>query len=184
MDRARGGLTTPRGWHDGCFDRCIMANPTAESIMSRDLVTCCASDSLNVAAKHLWEHDIGALPVTDERGCAVGMITDRDIAMAAYTQGQPLEQIPVHSAMSKQLWSVPPSAPVAQVEQLMQEHQVRRIAVVDEQRRPVGMISLNDLALCAGSPRTAPVATEEVAQTLRAVSMPRPEVPRPHAVAE
>jgi CBS domain-containing protein len=161
-----------------------MPNTTADAIMSREPVLCSEHDSLNVAAQRLWEHDIGALPVTDGGGKAIGMITDRDIAMAAYTQGRPLDQIEVHSAMSHQLWCVRPQAALTEVERLMQQHQVRRIAVVDDDRRPVGMISLNDLARRAGPSRNAQVGQDELAQTLRAVCLPRAAPRHEYAAAQ
>lgn len=156
-----------------CSTRRIMSNTTAETIMSRNPVTCGEHDSLDAVARQLWEHDIGALPVTDGRGRAIGMITDRDIAMAAYIQGRPLDQLQARTARSRQLWCVRPQASLAEVERLMQEHQVRRIAVVDDGGRAVGMISLNDLARRADASRSAMVGQEELSQTMRAVCMPR-----------
>lgn len=161
-----------------------MSNASAHSIMNPHPITCREHDSLNAAAQRLWEHDIGALPVVDDGGRAVGMITDRDIAMAAYTQGRTLDRIAVRTAMSRQLWSVRPQATLSDVERLMQQHQVRRIAVVDDDNRPVGMISLNDLALRAGASRSAPVGQDELSQTLRAVCQPRPATARAHAMAQ
>jgi predicted transcriptional regulator len=58
-----------------------------EKLMHRPVVTCHVNDSLANAARLLWEQDCGALPVVDERGRVVAMITDRDICMVAYTQG-------------------------------------------------------------------------------------------------
>ncbi len=49
----------------------------------------------------MWEHDCGAILVVDADSHVVGMITDRDICMASYTQGRPLWQIPVSSACSR-----------------------------------------------------------------------------------
>lgn len=150
-----------------------MSNTTAETIMSRNPLTCTMDDTLEVAARRMWEHDVGALPVTDATGQTVGMITDRDIAMAAYIQGKPLGHMDVKSAMSVNLWCVQPHSSITEVETLMQEHQVRRIPVVDGARHPVGMISLNDLARRAGAPDGARVSREEVARTLSAVCEPR-----------
>src|SRR5262245_6101900 len=66
------------------------ANMEVREIMSTDLETCRADDTLDRAARLMWEHDCGVVPVVDHEGTAVGMITDRDICMAAYTQGRPL----------------------------------------------------------------------------------------------
>jgi CBS domain-containing protein len=162
----------------------VPMNATAEAIMSRNPITCSPSDSLNAAAQQMWEHDIGALPVTNAAGHVVGMLTDRDIAMAAYTQGKPLDRMTVQSAMSVSVWSVEPQSSVAEVEALMRQHQVRRIPVVDGGRRPIGMVSLNDLARRAAPTRGALVTQEEIARTLRAVCEPRDSAAQAPAVAE
>ena len=53
----------------------------------------------------MWDHDCGCAPVVDGHGRLAGIITDRDICMAAYTQGMPLEAIPVERAMSARVVS-------------------------------------------------------------------------------
>ena len=58
-----------------------------KQIMTGDPVTCARHQTLNDAARQMWDHDVGAVPIVDEQGEAVGVITDRDICMAAYTQG-------------------------------------------------------------------------------------------------
>jgi CBS domain-containing protein len=149
-----------------------MSNTTAETIMSRNPATCSVGDSLSAAARQMWEHDVGALPVTNDAGRVVGMITDRDIAMAAYIQGEPLDRMTVESAMSESLWGVGPQSSLSEVEALMRRHQVRRIPVMDG-GLPIGIISLNDLARHVGSTRSTMVSQEELTQTMRAVCEPR-----------
>lgn len=55
---------------------------------------------MNEAARIMWEHDCGCVPVVDEGRRVIGMLTDRDACMAAYTQGLRLQDLPVHRAMS------------------------------------------------------------------------------------
>jgi CBS domain-containing protein len=121
-----------------------------EKVMHRPVVTCHVDDHLGKAARLLWEQDCGALPVVDGTGRVVAMITDRDICMAAYTKGLPLEAIQVRAAMSSQLYACHPGDPVFEAEKRMGEKQVRRLPVVDEQGRVLGILSLNDLAREAG----------------------------------
>jgi CBS domain-containing protein len=150
-----------------------MSNRTAESMMTPNPVTCSVDDSLNVAAQRMWDHDVGALPVVDGGGKVAGMITDRDVAMAAYTQGKSLTQISVKNAMSANVWCVQPHSSLSHVEMLMRRHQVRRIPVVDGEHRPIGMVSLNDLARCTRASEGAKISQEELTQTLSAVCEPR-----------
>lgn len=124
-----------------------------DQIMSRRVYTCSSADSLNTAARLMWEHDCGAVPVVSETGELVGIITDRDICMAAYTQGKGLQAIPVAAAMAHQVYSCKASDTIEAAEQMMRRHQIRRLPVVDGGKRLVGFVSLNDLALDANTRR-------------------------------
>lgn len=116
-----------------------------EEIMSSPVFTCHTQETLNVAAHVMWEHDCGAIPIVNDKGKLVGMLTDRDICMAAYTQGRPLDEIPIHLAMAKHVQSVRREQPVAEVEELMASQQLRRIPVVDPAGIPIGIVTVNDL---------------------------------------
>ena len=129
------------------------------------------TDSLDAAARLMWDSDIGCVVVVDDRSVAHGMLTDRDIAMAAFLRGEPLAGIDVASAMSTDLISCRPGDDVTKAENLMRQHKVRRLPVMDAQGHPVGVLSLNDLAQ---APRAyADISEKEVAQVLQAVSAPR-----------
>jgi len=62
----------------------------ASDVMTKTVRSCSAGDSLQRAAQLMWEGDCGSVPVVDSDNRVVGILTDRDIAMAAYTQGRPL----------------------------------------------------------------------------------------------
>jgi CBS domain-containing protein len=117
-----------------------------DQLMSHPVVTCRTDDNLNSVAALMWDHDCGVVPIVDEAGRLAGILTDRDICMAAYTQGRRLHEIPVASVMSRQVHVCRPDDPIARAEESMELHQVRRIPVVDGVGRPVGLLSLNDLA--------------------------------------
>ena len=99
-------------------------------MMTREVRTCSPDDSLNSVAQLMWQHDCGCVPVVDSDGKAIGMITDRDICMAAYTQGQPLGDMLVASAASHGIMTMHENESVDAAEVLMQKHQIRRIPVV------------------------------------------------------
>jgi CBS-domain-containing membrane protein len=126
--------------------------------------------------RELWDHDIGALPVVDEAGLPIAMITDRDVAVAAYTQGQPPHQIRVHSAMSKAAFTTRIGDSLADAERLMRNHQVRRLPVVDESSRLVGVLSWSDVALAHGGANSSggrSGAGSALLQTLAAIATPQ-----------
>jgi CBS domain-containing protein len=107
--------------------------------------TCTPTDSLQRAAQIMWETDCGCVPVVEADGRAVAMITDRDICMAAYTQGRSLKDISVSSAASPTLVAAHVGDRLDAAERLMQAHQVRRLAVVDSNGRLAGVLSLSDI---------------------------------------
>jgi CBS domain-containing protein len=117
-----------------------------KEIMSQPVRTCRSDDTLNRAAQLMWEHDCGAIAVVDQEGRLIGIVTDRDICMAAYTRGLPLTSMRVDRAMAKQVFTVHPEDSIAEAEKLMSEKQVRRIPVVDAEGKPVGIVSVKDLA--------------------------------------
>ncbi|HEX4824100.1 MAG TPA: CBS domain-containing protein [Candidatus Polarisedimenticolaceae bacterium] len=131
--------------------------------MTQGVYTVHSHDTLEKAAGVMWEHDCGAVPVVDDDGRVVSMITDRDVCMAAYTQGQLLAAIPVASAMSQRCVSCNAEETAQAAERAMRQHQIRRLPVVDDMGRLVGIVSINDIVLEA---TTKPA---EMAVTLAAI---------------
>jgi CBS domain-containing protein len=146
----------------------------AQDLMTSPTITCHVNDPLNVAAARMWDADIGALPVVNDDGKVTGVITDRDICMAAYTQCRTLDSMLVNSAMAKHVISARPDAQLSEIEELMARNQVRRIPIVDDLGKPIGIVSMNDLAIESVQPDTATKhAASKLAHTLAAVCQPR-----------
>jgi CBS domain-containing protein len=150
-------------------------------LMRKSIETCSVLDTLEIAAAKMWECDIGVLPVLNPEGHVAGMITDRDICMATYTQHKAPAEISVLSAMSKELFFTEPGATVQEAELTMRDHQVRRLPVIDSEGHLVGIISLNDLAREAEKEvghRPKQINSQEVMTTLALICEPRlAEVP-------
>jgi CBS domain-containing protein len=123
---------------------------TAHDLMTSHVLTCSAYETLACAAQRMWEGDVGLLVVLDDKGRAAAVVSDRDICMAAYTQGRSLHDIPVATAMSRRLVACGPSDSLARVEELMREHQIRRVPVLDGARRPLGVVAIQDLVAAIG----------------------------------
>jgi len=136
-------------------------------MMSENVKTCRPTDTLDMAVRLMWDHDIGAVPIVDEIGQVVGIVTDRDACMAAFMQCQPLHCLPCTVAMSKHVVTCRPDDTDAAVASLMAKNKIRRIPVVDDAQRPIGMLSLNDLATAMMDGRH--VLAQEVAGTLAAI---------------
>ena len=145
-----------------------------EQLLTKDVRACSPSHPLNCAAQILWESDCGIVPVVSEDGDGrvVGTLTDRDICMAAYTQGKPLYEISVDSAMAHKLYSCRPATTLDEAMGTMQAAQVRRLVVVDEGGQLLGMVSLADLAREAKA-NGGPAGMALVGETFAAVTRPR-----------
>lgn len=148
-----------------------------EELMTTEVGSCRPYDDAGEAAKIMWERDCGAVPVVDQDGRVVAVLTDRDICMAAFTQGRTLADIRVSSAMSRKLWTTRADDDVKDAETTMKSHQVRRLPVVDVEGRLVGILSLSDLARQAMSAKRSrskkkEVPVGDVGETLGAISSP------------
>jgi CBS domain-containing protein len=88
----------------------------------------------------MWESDCGCIPVISANGDSglVGVVSDRDIAMAAYTQGKKLRAIPIATAMAHKVIACHASDGISQAEAMMRDNQVRRLPVLDQNEHLVG----------------------------------------------
>jgi CBS domain-containing protein len=140
-----------------------------EHVMSKRVWTCRPDEPLWSAAKLMWDHDIGAVPVMGADEKVIGVVTDRDLCMAAYFAGKPLAEIPVEHAMSRTVHSVEPAGTLEATAELMRSQQIRRIPVIAGEKL-VGLVSLGDIARAS---RAGHVAPGDVAQTLAAIAEAR-----------
>jgi CBS domain-containing protein len=145
-------------------------------IMSQPVITAPTTCALDAAARLMWEFDCGIVPVVGPDGCLAGVITDRDICMAAYTQDKPLSAIQVTSAMTKRVLSLRVDDAIEAAERVMRDNQIRRVPVLDPERRPVGMVAMNDIARFT-APATASGADRELVETLAAIGQARTSRP-------
>ncbi len=141
-------------------------------VMTTTVKTCSPNDTLQSAACAMRDQDCGALPVVDDQMHVLGMITDRDICLAACREQRVLDDLPVSHAMSRSIYWVSPRESVANVERMMQNHQIRRIPVVSNEQL-VGIVSIGDLARAARSTKareTTELNPEQIGETLAGVS--------------
>jgi CBS domain-containing protein len=115
-------------------------------IMTRDVKACRAEQTLDVPAQIMWDADCGCVPVVDDDQRVVGMVTDRDICMAAHFQGTSPSRLPVSGAMSRSVVACHQDDSLESAMELMQKHQIRRLPVLGANKRLVGILSINDLA--------------------------------------
>jgi CBS domain-containing protein len=156
-------------------------------LMTRNVQTCGPEDRLNAAARIMWERDCGCVPVVEQEDGGsriVGMITDRDVCVAAYTQGRPLSEIEVRSAMAREVRSCRATDSIGTVVKVLEQNQLHRLPVLDQHDHLVGLVSLADVAREAIREHgrgTREVNDAEVGHVVEAISVPRS--PREVAVA-
>jgi CBS domain-containing protein len=136
-----------------------------------------ADEPLSTAVRLMWDCDCGAIPVTDPQSeRVVGMITDRDVCMAAWSRDCAPSIIAVGEVMSRNLFYSTPSESVSAAENLMRLQQVRRLPVLDGDGKLVGILSLADLVVqprgSSASSFNGDVPASEVAATLASICQP------------
>lgn len=147
-----------------------------QDLMTQDVGTCRASDSLSAAAQLMWDRDCGCVPIVADDGSKqiVGMLTDRDICMATHFHGVAPGALRVGDAMSKSVCAIGPFETLADAEAVMRDARVRRLPVVDAEQQLVGLISLADLARAATRERRRgskkpEVSDFEIGETMEAI---------------
>jgi CBS domain-containing protein len=150
-----------------------------EELMTRVPRTCRSDHSLSQAARMMWEKGRGCLPVTAADGSQrlVGIITDRDIFYIAIgSRVGSLEKLRVDDAMTEAVRACNPHDPISEAMAIMGEARVRRLPVVDESERVIGLIALSDLALEAvrqGGSASPEITMADVGGLLTEICQPR-----------
>jgi len=148
-----------------------------EHCMSREPKACFAGDDLGYVARVMWEEDCGFVPVIEQEGRVIGVVTDRDVCMAALHSGAPLWALRAYDAMARTIYCCRPEDALEDAERTMQVAQVRRLPVIDDEDRLVGVLSLNDVArhtrARADARATRDPLVRELVATLGAVCEPR-----------
>jgi CBS domain-containing protein len=132
-------------------------------VMTRDVETVAPHSTLVEAAARMKTLGVGVLPVC-EGDQLVGMLTDRDITVRATAHGHDPVAERVRDVMTRDLVSCREDQDVAEAARLMQQKQLRRLVVLDQQQRLVGIVSLDDLAVRAGTEHLAGETLKRVAE--------------------
>ncbi len=147
-----------------------------KDLMTTEVRTCARDTDLATAALLMWTHDCGAVPVVARKdGRVTGMITDRDIAMAVALRRRAPEQLRVGDVIDRPPVTVRPEVEASEALGTLARERVRRVPVVDDAGRAVGILSLNDLLLRTPAGRTHGhngVTKDDMLSALRAVSEP------------
>jgi CBS domain-containing protein len=141
-------------------------------LMTENPKACTPTSNLAEVARLMWENDCGILPVVAHGGRVVGLITDRDVCMAAAMKHRHLENIAVKEVSSDKVMSCHPDDDVRTALKTMQENKIRRLPVVANDGKLQGIVSMNDIVLRAQEARnkkTAEVSYADVVTAYKAI---------------
>jgi HSP20 family molecular chaperone IbpA/predicted transcriptional regulator len=119
-------------------------------VMTRQVECVTPEDTLRAVAERMRSLDLGSFPVC-EGDKVVGMITDRDLTVRGIAEGRDAASTPVRGVMSRDVVTCTEDATVEEAERLMKERQIRRLPVVDSEKRLKGYFSIGKMARSAGA---------------------------------
>jgi len=135
-------------------------------IMSPNVVSISPEESAALAARLLYRHNIGALPVCTADGRVKGIVTDRDIVLRCIAAESDPAATPIKEIMTKGVASISPNDDVRVGTRIMAKEQVRRLPVVSD-GRVVGMVSLGDMAKTHSYDMEASKALSEISENVK-----------------
>ncbi|PWT94309.1 MAG: CBS domain-containing protein, partial [Blastocatellia bacterium] len=139
-------------------------------LMTRNVQSCTPETNLSTAAMQMWDGDFGTLPVLDGDGKVVGMITDRDICIAAATRHQDIATINVGEVINGQVQSCTPDMSISDTLKVLEKAQVRRLPVVDKDQKLQGILSINDIVHYTGDvKKSSGVSHADVVNSLKSI---------------
>ncbi len=135
---------------------------SVQDVMTSNPASIEADSPVVEAARIMKEQDVGIVPVV-EGGRLVGTLTDRDIATRVVAEGKDPQSVSVREIASTDLFTVNPQQDLDEALRLMASHQVRRLPVVEEDGRLVGIVAQADVAREANDKKTGELV-EEISQ--------------------
>ncbi|ERJ13364.1 CBS domain-containing protein [Haloplasma contractile] len=133
-------------------------------LMTHDVVCLYPDDTVRTAAEYMAAYNIGCLPVINDDRRVVGVLTDRDIVLRCIHLNKPYT-VEIDNIMTTQVFMLKPTDEVATAAHIMGNHQIRRIPVVDEVERLIGIIALGDIS-------THEMSDAKAGRALSDISMP------------
>lgn len=135
-------------------------------IMTADPVCCVTTDSVQRAAQLMRDEDIGSVPVVSDhqRKGLVGIVTDRDLALNVVADARDTNMTKVIDVMTAQVVTCHPDDDGNDVMNLMAQHQIRRVPVVDENNQVVGIVAQADVAVRMDAPSKTGEVVERISE--------------------
>lgn len=116
----------------------------ARDIMTARLTQVSPSDSIQKAMGTLLENNISGAPVVDRTGKMIGFVSEYDLILASYALGWGAD---LEKAMKRDVYSAKPTTPIEEIADIMITRKIKRVPVLDENHKPVGVVSRREILL-------------------------------------
>jgi CBS domain-containing protein len=130
-----------------------------KDVMTSDPCSIDAGKSVAYAAKMMRDEDVGLAPIVEDDKL-IGMLTDRDIAIRVVAEGRNPDQTTVGEVASQQVVTIDPQQDLDEALRIMAKHQVRRLPVVEEDGRLIGVVAQADIARAGDDSQTGELVQE------------------------
>jgi CBS domain-containing protein len=136
-------------------------------VMTKNPICCLPADLAAKAARLMKSENIGSVPVVESEQSKnlVGIVTDRDLALKIIAEGRSATTTTVDEVMTREVVTCHANDNLQKALDAMSEHQLRRIPVVDDDYRIVGIIAQADVATRAGQPAKTAEVVKEISQS-------------------
>ncbi|SDB87362.1 CBS domain-containing protein [Pelagirhabdus alkalitolerans] len=137
---------------------------TVRDVMSQDVICQTPNDTIQDAAIHMKEHDIGSVPICDDEKHVLGIVTDRDLVIRGYAKGFGSEHV-LEEIMTTDIVTCDEHCELKDATDIMAKHQIRRLLVV-KNHKLIGVVAVRDLILDESSDLSAKEAVERISKTI------------------
>lgn len=136
-------------------------------VLTRDPVCCLPDDTVEQAARLMKKEDVGPIPVIENRQSKklLGIVTDRDLAVKVVAEGRDNKKTKVEEIMTRNPITCHPNDDLQVALDAMAQHQIRRVPVVDDQGRIIGIIAQADVATRTDDPERTADVVEEISRS-------------------
>ena len=143
-------------------------------VMMSDPAFCVPESNIGEAVEMLWNHNCGILPVVNAAGKVIGVITDRDVAIAMGTRGRRAGELRVGDVVPERVYTCGANEDIRAALATMARQRLRRLPVVNNQGRLEGLLSMDDIIIhfekLAGEDQ---ISSEEIVDTLQKIYGPK-----------
>ena len=137
-----------------------------KEVMTDNPVCCLPNEAVSAAARVMRREDVGAVPVIndEQKRQLIGIVTDRDLAIKVVAESRDPNQTNISDVMTSTIIACLERDDLSSAIKAMEEHQIRRLPVVDDDGRIVGIISQADVATRLREPEKTAEMVEEISQ--------------------